>query len=70
MILFVNENKGILFLSGISITPIPPSEAIRGGGVAFVPYQEDPQVSQVAREEEEIMVIIKTFIGSYTKWRH
>jgi len=68
MILFVNENKGILFLSGISITL--PSGAIRGGGVKFVPHQEEPQVSQVAREEDEIMVIIKTFIGSYTKWRH
>lgn len=75
MLLFVNENKGILFLSGVSTTPVVPPEAERDGGPAkrslFRPYEpEDKLQLQRVREDEEIILIINTFIRSFKKWHH
>lgn len=75
MILFVNDNKGILFLSGATV-PIPPVVAEREGGttneqkVKFRPYIPVDQALQLqrVREDEEILVIINTFIRSLKKW--
>jgi len=68
MILFVNENKGILFLSGLSIVEPPielPIETVIAGRSRLIYGDPMYKIKRLKREDKEILLIIQTFISRW-----